>query len=73
MGLYDTIKIPCPKCGAIYEAQSKSGECDLKIYEWGNVPPEAMADVNRHAPFTCDCGVKFKVAMQIVGTPIICG
>ena len=62
MGCYDTIAIPCPKCGELYYAQSKSGDCLLKTYYFANTPPEVMSNVNRHAPFTCsDCGTMFRV------------
>ena len=68
MGVYDTIKVPCPKCGELYYAQSKSGRCELEIYDFENTPHEAMIDVNRHAPFECDCGAIFEVQWKAVST-----
>jgi len=61
MGLYDTVVVPCPECGAPYHAQSKSGECILETYSLEDAPDAMMANVNRHAPFTCDCGIRFAV------------
>ena len=62
MGCYDSILLPCPKCGEIYEAQSKSGACLLEIYDFKDTPTDVMENVNRHAPFTCfGCGTIFKV------------
>ena len=62
MGCFDTILLPCPKCGEIYEAQSKSGECLLHVYEVKDAPPAVMENVNRHAPFACfKCGTVFRV------------
>lgn len=63
MGCYDTIKLKCPTCGkADYHAQSKSGLCLCIYYEsLAETPPEVLCDVNRHAPFRCDCGAIFEV------------
>jgi hypothetical protein len=73
MGCYDSILLPCPKCGEIYEAQSKSGDCLLKIYDFKDTPEDVMENVNRHAPFTCfGCGtifhVEFNPEIKIVET-----
>ena len=62
MGVYDSVLLPCPKCGALKEAQSKSGDCLCRIFEFGKAPDDVMTNVNRHAPFTClKCGTNFKV------------
>lgn len=64
MGVYDTVKVPCPKCGTKAEAQSKSGDCVLAVYDLSTAPDDVLGDVNRHAPFECEeCGTKFKVAL----------
>lgn len=72
MGCYDTILVPCPKCGVEYEAQTKSGDCILKVWKLEDAPPDALSNVNRHAPFLCDCGTAFNVdlKMAIVGTVV---
>jgi uncharacterized C2H2 Zn-finger protein len=65
MGLYDTILLSCPKCGEIYAAQSKSGDCYLNVYNFDETPESVMENVNRHAPFTCEkCGTMFKVTFN---------
>jgi predicted RNA-binding Zn-ribbon protein involved in translation (DUF1610 family) len=65
MGMFDSVMVPCPTCGTKTEAQSKSGECSLAVYDLSNAPASVLADVNRHAPFLCDnCGMLFSV--QIV-------
>ena len=62
MGCYDTVLVPCPKCGELYQAQSKSGDCFLGVYNFNDTPPEVMENVNRHAPFICEkCETKFHV------------
>jgi hypothetical protein len=75
MGVYDTISIPCPKCGEWYYAQSKSGECSLKnmsLDEAVKNNDPALYNVNRHAPFFCDsCHTYFNVALKMTAVPII--
>ena len=66
MGMYDTVLVPCPKCGEKYPAQSKGGKCELDTYELHNAPAEVMSNVNRHAPFTCsECGTQFEVKYRV--------
>jgi len=67
MGLYDTINVPCPKCGKIYQTQSKSGKCKLDVYNLNHVPLDVLLGVNRYAPFTCcSCGSQFKVDVDSI-------
>jgi hypothetical protein len=62
MGCYDTVVVPCPKCGEEYFAQSKGGYCLLYEYPLDKAPDDVLSDVNRHAPFTCyKCRTKFEV------------
>jgi len=64
MGVYDTVVIPCPDCGELYYAQSKgSNNCSLRMFDLHNAPNDVMSDVNRHAPFKCECGTTFDVTM----------
>lgn len=64
MGMFDTVIIPCPSCGEGYEAQSKGGECDLEVYTFDDCPDDVMSDINRHAPFHCECGATFRVKLE---------
>ena len=65
MGVYDTVTIPCPKCGEPYNAQSKGGDCVLAHYTLEEAPTDVLTNVNRHAPFECDkCGTIFHVELQ---------
>lgn len=74
MGVYDSINIPCPKCGERQEAQSKSGDCILAIYEIENAPADVLADVNRHAPFTCaTCGTVFEIKLTVLAQSVPLG
>jgi uncharacterized Zn finger protein len=62
MGCYDTVLVPCPKCGARREFQSKGGDCKMAIYNLEETPMDVLTDVNRHAPLRCEsCGTLYKV------------
>jgi len=59
MGCYDMIRTKCPVCGRTLTAQSKSGGCTLREYDFTEVPVSVASDANRHAPFECECGSKW--------------
>jgi uncharacterized Zn finger protein len=62
MGCYDTVLVPCPKCGKVDFFQTKGGECLLREFKLEDAPQDVLSDVNRHAPYTCaDCGTVFHV------------
>jgi len=66
MGLFDSVMVPCPTCGKRSEFQSKSGDCFMATYNLEDCPVEVLADVNRHAPNTCDqCGAVYRVRLDI--------
>jgi len=70
MGMFDGVLVPCPECGTPHEAQSKSGDCTLRNFNLGDAPAEVLADINRHAPFTCErCGTLFAVEVQCIAIP----
>lgn len=72
MGCYDTVRVPCPKCGEVEYFQSKSGECILSEYDMLDCPPEILADVNRHSPYDCQkCGTMFKVKLTMLAQSVI--
>lgn len=62
MDCYDTVMVECPKCRKSHEAQSKGGKCLLKVWSLDAAPEDVMSDVNRHAPFGCECGCMFVVS-----------
>ena len=69
MGLFDTVLVPCPKCGEIVGFQSKSGNCDLGEFPLWDAPEDVMEDVNRHSPHVCKCGAELAVEGRV---PILC-
>lgn len=64
MGCYDTVMVPCPKCGRKEAFQSKGGDCLLRDFDLDEAPADVLSDVNRHGPATCECcGTLFHVAV----------
>jgi len=74
MGVYDTVIILCPNCGEPYYAQSKgSDDCRLREFTLENAPTDVMSNVNRHAPFVCECGCIFEVVLRVEAKTRILG
>ena len=42
MGMYDTVRVPCPKCGTREDFQSKSGECNLDVFPLEKAPKSVL-------------------------------
>ena len=43
--MFDTILVPCPRCGVPYEAQTKGGECALRVWDLYEAPQDALGGV----------------------------
>lgn len=66
MGMFDTVLVPCPKCGTENEFQSKGGDCSLNVYKLKDCPPDVMSDVNCNSPTKCEkCGVRYFVDYEL--------
>ena len=59
MGMFDTVKVQCPKCGHINSVQSKAGPCDLKEYPSYRVPLEIAGDLDGEESRCDECGAEF--------------
>lgn len=63
--MYDTVNVPCPKCGTKAGFQSKGGDCVLAEYELSEAPVDVLSDVMRHGPATCkSCETVFGVSFS---------
>jgi len=71
MGMFDSVMVPCPKCGELSEFQSKGGACTLTVCTLASAPADVLSDVNRHAPNTCaNCGTAFAVKVCVEATSV---
>lgn len=73
MGMFDTVIVSCPNCGEEVGFQSKSGECMLRCYILEDCPDDVLSNVNRHAPYDCDCGSNFQVDIESKSAVIVKG
>lgn len=70
MGCFDTVRIPCPKCGSAIEEQSKAGPCNLNTYTLSDMPQRVAADLS-DSILTCKCGATVRFHVQFLVTPYL--
>lgn len=75
MGMFDSVMVACPKCGAFAEFQSKGGECKLETYTLVDAPVDVLSDIDKYPECCVKCGtvfgVKLTITTQIVVTPSV--
>jgi len=62
MGMFDSLFMDCPACGAerALEFQSKTGPCELNEYTLENIPAEVLMGLHRDIKEKCpQCGKEF--------------
>jgi len=68
MGMFDYVKISCPRCGRVNIFQSKAGPCSLNKYTLARAPLAVVADLQedgKRGDLKCvDCGVQFELQVQ---------
>jgi C4-type Zn-finger protein len=70
MGMFDTIHIACPNCGATLDFQSKAGPCSLLDYTLDSAPPEVLAGLTGEKG-TCVCGACVEFQVRVIIIPYI--
>ena len=72
MGMYDSVKVPCPECATPFEFQSKGGRCLLEDYTLENAPVAVLSDL--YPPVaTCEkCKASFKIEVSYMAWPVRC-
>lgn len=65
MGMYDTVRVECPKCGVDVEFQSKAGDCYLREYRQDNVPSEIALDIAKDYQCCSNCNTEIKVTPKL--------
>jgi hypothetical protein len=64
MGMFDSVMVPCPRCGTRHEFQSKSGECTLAEFLLENAPDDVLEGIDDVRLHTCTrCGASFRVVL----------
>lgn len=65
MGMYDTVIIPCPKCGAPVGIQSKTGECLLGQFNVDTAPEAVLSGLDHDYLDQCDkCQAYLKCVVE---------
>lgn len=65
MGMFDSVWLRCPQCGAEVEFQSKAGHCALSDYTIANAPPGVAADIIGDSAACTSCGRVVTVAGSV--------
>jgi hypothetical protein len=71
MGMYDSVMVNCPECGAEVEFQSKSGDCLLMVYHASGVPSEIARDIEGDREI-CRCGCVMRLAYVKPPAKLVC-
>ncbi|MEO0631794.1 MAG: hypothetical protein AAFY46_13885 [Planctomycetota bacterium] len=58
MGVFDTVRVPCPSCGSKVDVQTKTGNNELAWYELDSTSPWMGLGIANEA-CQCRCGQKF--------------
>lgn len=71
--MFDSVIVPCPKCGKVHLFQSKSGDCLLRKYELAHAPLNILTDVlievnHRPTPYVCDCGAFIAIRIDLTAS-----
>ena len=59
MGMFDSVMVPCPRCGAEEAVQSKAGPCLLRTYRVCDAPSDVIVDISDDIINCCGCGQRF--------------
>lgn len=71
MGMFDSVNVPCPRCGEMLEFQSKAGDCTLAEYRLDNAPPEIIGDISRDQQWCSGCQATVGIRVQTLAMPYI--
>ena len=64
MGMFDWIQFGCPSCGHKIKLQSKTGPCNLNVYELRSAPFSVLSDINDSSGECKSCGKKWHIHIQ---------
>lgn len=55
MGMFDSVYVPCPRCGTQCEFQTKAGECFMDNYTLDTAPPHLLFDIMNMPRWCAGC------------------
>jgi len=64
MGMFDSVWVPCPKCGAGVEFQTKSGDCAMRSYELDEAPIAVLGGI-RECETCGKCGQGVRIIFEV--------
>ena len=65
MGLFDTVMVPCPRCGHREEGQTKWGRGRMRVVDMEDADPSEVAFLDGYV-FTCAvCNCRFKLRFYV--------
>lgn len=56
MGMFDSVMVPCPKCGKPLEFQSKADECAMNVWPLEKAPSHVLSDIMNEPIYHRTCG-----------------
>jgi hypothetical protein len=69
--MYDSVMVPCPKCGTRIEFQSKSGDCSLTDYALEEAPGEVLHGIRGDAHECPTCRVVVGVDLHVTASVVM--
>lgn len=70
MGCFDSVEVPCGKCGADVEFQSKAGECYLETYTLDDAPKAILGDLDGKSEICPVCTAEVTVRVQLTARAV---
>jgi len=66
MGMFDSVYVPCPRCGKEHEFQSKAApDPCLNRYTLDDAPDVVLADIGG-GTVACECGLTFAIVVRVL-------
>jgi len=69
--VFDSVNVPCPKCGDHQEVQSSGGAGMGENFDMESCPDNILIGTNNHTPLICDrCGTEFEIKLTVTAESI---
>lgn len=64
MGMFNSLFVDCPACGARVQFQTKIGDCNLDCYTIYDVPPIIALDLQDDIMVCTNCSANVRLQVQ---------